>query len=367
MSEPKLFTAGALGDIEIANRVVMAPLTRNRARPGADAPYEIHAEYYAQRASAGLLITEASQIMPEGKGYAWTPGIHSEEQIAGWKKVTEAVHARGGKIVIQLWHVGRISHVDLQPDGKAPVAPSAVTAKVKTFLESGGFSETSTPRALEEAEIPGIVAAYAQAAKNAMEAGFDGVEVHAANGYLIDQFLKDGVNQRTDGYGGSIENRTRLLAEVIDAVTAAIPAGRVGVRLSPFSGANDARDSTPQETFSRAIERISGKGLAYLHVVEGQTGGPRELPEGADLDALRAKFDGAWMVNNGYDRAMAIAAVDKGEADAVAFGKAFISNPDLVTRLHEGAPLNEWDQSTFYGGTEKGYTDYPTLADDKAA
>lgn len=362
-----LFTPTRLGDIEIANRVIMAPLTRNRAKPGSDAVHALQAEYYAQRAGAGLIITEATQISPQGKGYAHTPGIYSDAQIAGWRAVTEAVHARGGKIVAQIWHVGRISHTDFH-DGAAPVSASAVKADVKTFLEDGeGFVETSEPRALEMSEIPGILADYAQAAKNAIAAGFDGVEIHAANGYLIDQFMKDGVNKRTDAYGGSIENRTRLLEEVVDAVAGAIGAGKVGVRLSPFSGANDALDSTPQQTFSHAVRRIGSKGLAFLHIVEGQTGGSRDLPDGADLDALRALFDGAWLVNNGYDRAMALEAAASGEVDGVVFGRPFIANPDLVRRLKEDAPLNEPDRATMYGGDAKGYTDYPTLDEAKAA
>ncbi|WP_153769716.1 alkene reductase [Labrenzia sp. CE80] len=361
MSELKLFSPLRAGEIELKNRIVLAPLTRNRARAEDDAPYEIHADYYGQRASAGLLVTEASQISPQGKGYAWTPGIYSDAQIEGWKKVTDAVHAKGGKIVIQLWHVGRISHPVLQPDGAAPVAPSAIAAQSKSF-DGEQFVDTPEPRALELHEIPAIVEDYRKAAANAMKAGFDGVEVHAANGYLIDQFLRDSSNKREDAYGGSIENRTRFLKEVMDAVTTEIGTGKVGVRISPFSAANDILDSDPMALFSKVIDLFDSYGLAYLHVVEGQTGGPRDLPEGASLAKLYDRFFGPIMGNNGYDRQMAVNAVADGKVDLVAFGRPFISNPDLVERLKADAPLNEWDQSTFYGGGREGYTDYPTLA-----
>ena len=360
MTEPKLFTPATIGDVTLANRVVMAPLTRNRADPATDAPTALNAEHYAQRASAGLLITEASQISPQGKGYAWTPGIHSDEQIAGWKLVTDAVHARGGKIFIQLWHVGRISHPSLQPGGADPVAPSAIAAESKTF-DGTQFVPTPTPRALDAAEIPGIVADYAQAAKNAMKAGFDGVEIHAANGYLIDQFLQTGANKRTDSYGGSLANRLRFLEEVLDAVVGAIGAGRTGIRISPFSPANAISDDKPQETAEAVVAAIAARGLAYIHMVEGSTGANRDLPEEADLPKLRAMFPGAWMVNNLYARAMALEAVESGAADLVAFGRAFISNPDLVARLKADAPLAKANSATFYGGGAEGYTDYPTL------
>ncbi|MEJ8474032.1 alkene reductase [Roseibium algae] len=366
MSQAKLFTPLKVGAVDVKNRIVMAPLTRNRARAEDDAPYEIHAEYYAQRASAGLLITEASQISPEGKGYAWTPGIYSDAQIDGWKKVTDAVHAKGGKIFIQLWHVGRISHPVLQPGGLDPVAPSAIAAASKTF-DGQAFIDTPLPRALELDEIPGIVEDYRKAAANAIKAGFDGVEVHAANGYLIDQFLRDSSNNREDDYGGSIENRTRFLKEVMDAVTAEIGADRVGIRLSPFSAANDISDSDPMALFGHVVDVLNTYGLAYLHFVEGQTGGPRDLPEGTNLESLYGRFFGPTMGNNGYDRQLAINAVNDATVDLVAFGKPFISNPDLVERLKADAPLNEWDQATFYGGGREGYTDYPTLADSKAA
>ncbi len=358
-----LFTPVALGDIQLANRVVMAPLTRNRADPDTHAPHDLHVTYYSQRASAGLIVTEGSQISPEGKGYAWTPGIYSPEQIAGWKKVTDAVHAKGGKIVVQLWHVGRVSHTSLL-DGADPVAPSAIGAGGRTF-DGKGFVETSVPRALEEDEIARVVEDYRKAAMAADAAGFDGVEIHGANGYLIDQFLRDGANKRTDGYGGSIENRTRFLFEVLDAVTGVLGGGRTGLRLSPFSNANGLTDSDPMPLFTHAVKGLNRFGLAFLHLVEGQTGGTRELPEGCSIDALRALFDGPYIANNGYDREMAIEAVATGKADAVAFGKLFISNPDLVERLHRDAPLAEGNSATYYGGGAEGYTDYPALEDAK--
>ncbi|MBS0512465.1 MAG: alkene reductase [Proteobacteria bacterium] len=366
-----LFDPIDTGELHLANRIAMAPLTRNRA-PNA-IPQPITATYYAQRASAGLLITEATAISQQGQGYADVPGLYAPEQIAGWKRVTEAVHAAGGKIVTQLWHVGRVSHTSLQPGGGAPVAPSAITAKTKTYIidadGNGSFVPTSEPRALELAEIPGIVADYRRAARAAMEAGFDGVEVHAANGYLIDQFLRSGSNQRTDAYGGSIENRARLLVEVMQAIVDEIGAGRTAIRISPVTPANDASDPNPQPLFNYVVEQLARWPLAYVHVVEGQTGGARDYQQGDapfDYTALRvayAKAGGkaAWMLNNAYDREMAETTVASGRADMIAFGKAFIANPDLVRRLREKAPLNPWDTTTFYGGGEKGYVDYPTL------
>ena len=362
-----LFDPIQAGDIALANRIVMAPLTRNRA-PGA-VPTPLMATYYTQRASAGLLITEATAISHQGQGYADVPGLYAPEQVAGWKAVTASVHAAGGKIVTQLWHVGRVSHTELQPGGGAPVAPSALTAKTKTvLLKDGGavFVDTSEPRALRLDELPGIVDDYRRAALAAIEAGFDGVEVHAANGYLLDQFLKTGANQRTDAYGGSIENRARLLVEVMQAVTTAIGGGRVGIRLSPVTPANDIVDADPQPLFDHVVRQLAPLGLAYVHVIEGATGGPRELPDRPfDYAALKAAYraaggTGAWMINNGYDLPLAQQAL-AGGADLVAFGKAYIANPDLVARLKAGGPFNEPDKMTFYGGGEKGYTDYPTL------
>ena len=356
---PTLFDSFKLGDITLANRIVMAPLTRNRAIAGF-VPNPLAADYYAQRASAGLIISEATQISQQGQGYQDTPGIYSDAQVEGWKAVTAAVHAKGGRIFAQLWHVGRVSHVDLQPNGGAPVAPSAIVAKTKTFVNNG-FSETSAPRALDSAELPGIVADYRRAAANAIRAGFDGVEVHAANGYLLDQFLRDGANHRTDAYGGSIENRTRLLLEVMDAVIAEIGAGRTGIRLSPVTPANDLADSDPQALFNHVVEQLETRHPVYIHVIEGATGGPRDVAPDFSFAELRRRYTGPWMVNNGYDLDLARSVVADGNADLVAFGRPFISNPDLVARLRQGAPLAPIDQATLYGGGAKGYTDYPAL------
>lgn len=357
----KLFTPLEAGALKLRNRVVMAPLTRNRAVPDGEVPSPLAPEYYGQRAGFGLIVSEGTQVSQQGQGYAWTPGMISAAQVAGWRPVTEAVHAKGGSIVAQIWHVGRVSHTSLQPGGGAPVGPSALRAESRTF-DGKEFVPTSEPRALAVEEIPGIVADYATAARNAREAGFDGVEIHGANGYLIDQFMRPSANVRTDGYGGSVENRTRFLVEVVEAVASAIGAGRVGLRLSPFSPANGVVvDETAPEIFARAIERIAPVGLAYLHMVEGATGGSRDLPPGASIEALRALFPGVYIANNGYDREMAIEAVESGRADAVAFGKLAIANPDLVERLRRDAALNEADKATFYGGDARGYTDYPTL------
>ena len=355
-----LFTPTRVGDIEVSNRIAMAPLTRNRAE-GDRVPSPLAVTYYGQRASAGLIIAEATQVSPLGQGYLDTPGIYSEAQIAAWKHVTDEVHARGGRIVLQLWHVGRISHVSLLPEGEVPVAPSALRAQAKTFIQ-GGFADVSEPRALALDEIPGVVEEFRTAARNAMRAGFDGVEVHAANGYLIDQFLRDGSNTRQDAYGGSIENRTRLLHEVVAAVAEAIGAGRTGVRLSPVTPANDAHDSNPQPLFERAVERLASiDGLAFVHVIEGATGGDRENIA-FDYDALRSRFRGTWIVNNGYDKDSAVAAIDSGHAELVAFGRPFIANPDLVKRLKRDLPLAQMDADTLYGGGAKGYIDYPTAS-----
>lgn len=354
-----LFEPLKLGPLSIPNRIVMAPLTRSRADHQTLAPRQMNADYYGQRASAGLIIAEATQIMPEGQGYAWTPGIYSDAQIAGWKLVTDAVHAKGGRIVLQLWHVGRISHPDLQPGGKLPVAPSAIKPEGQAFTETG-FKPHETPRALKTDEMPEIVAQYGRAAANAKAAGFDGVEVHGANGYLIDQFLRDSTNKRTDRYGGSVENRARFLLEAVDAAAKAIGADRVGVRLSPLSPFNDISDSNPEPLFTYAVEQLSARGIAYLHVIEGETQGNRAPEGGFDLGKLRKAFRGVYIGNNNYDAALAAERVSKGEVDLVAFGRPFIANPDLVERIREGAPLAEPDKATFYGGAEKGYSDYPT-------
>ncbi|MGX5736053.1 alkene reductase [Bosea thiooxidans] len=363
-AKPKLFTPFRLGDIELKNRVVMAPLTRNRATRGTDAPNDLNVEYYRQRAGAGLIVTEGTQISPQGQGYVWTPGMYSEAQIAGWRKITDAVHAEGGKIIAQLWHVGRVSHVSLQPGQGAPVAPSPLQAKTKTYIESG-FTEVSAPRELALTEIPAIIADFVQAAENAKAAGFDGVEIHGAHGYLIDQFLRDDSNKRTDAYGGPIENRVRFALEVVEAVAKVFGRSRVGIRISPVSPANDARDSDPQALFTHLVTRLNDTGIAFIHVVEGATREARDyLP--FDYKALRRAFKGAYIANNSFDRALAIGTIENGNADAVAFGRLFIANPDLVERLERNAPLNEPDVATFYGGDAKGYTDYPFLAE-KAA
>jgi N-ethylmaleimide reductase len=362
-----LFEPTTAGSLRLSNRIVMAPLTRNRA-PGA-VPTPLMATYYAQRASAGLLITEATAISHQGQGYADVPGLYAPEQIEGWKRVTKAVHDAGGKIVVQLWHVGRVSHTELQPHGGAPVAPSAIRAKTKTVLIKEGvptFVETSEPRALALGELPGIVDDYRRAALAAIEAGFDGVEIHAANGYLIDQFLKTGSNQRDDAYGGSIENRARLLLEVTQAVVSAVGGDRTGIRLSPVTPANDALDADPQPLFELVMRQLAGMDLAYVHFIEGATGGPRVIADRpfdyADLQKTYRTAGGraAWMVNNGYDLALAEKSLNEG-ADLVAFGRLFIANPDLVERLQKRGPYNEPDRNTFYGGGEKGYTDYPAL------
>jgi len=359
-SHDALFEPVQVGALRLSNRIVMAPLTRNRA--AADlSPGSLAAEYYAQRASAGLIIAEATQISPDAQGYSGTPGCYTDPQIAGWRKVTDAVHSAGGVIVVQLWHTGRISEARFQSHGAAPVGPSAIRAETKTFIAGEGFVQCSTPRALELTEIPAIVADFKRASMRALDAGFDGVELHAAHGYLLDAFLRDGTNHRTDAYGGSLENRTRLLAEVTQACVKAIGADRLGVRISPVSTAGDSHDSDPQALFDHVVDRLSPLGLAYVHVVEGETGGARNsIP--FDYAALRDRFDGVWMVNNGYDRKMAVEAVESGRADLVSFGRLFLANPDLVARLKRDARLNSlMDASTLYGGGAHGYTDYPTL------
>ena len=369
-----LFSPTRAGAIDLATRIVMAPLTRNRA-PGAT-PTPLMAEYYAQRANpdtgAGLIISEATAISPQGQGYADVPGLYGTEQLDGWKKVTQAVHAQGGKIVCQLWHVGRVSHHILQPGNADPVAPSAIRAEAKTYVFNeqgqGHFTPVSAPRALHRHEIPQIVHDYAAAARNAVKsAGFDGVEIHGANGYLLDQFLKTGANQRTDDYGGKIENRARLMLEVTRAVIDAVGHDRVGIRLSPVTPANGIDDAEPQPLFDYLIRQLAPLGLAYIHVIEGATGGPREVPgRPYDYAAMEAAYRqaggrGAWMVNNGYDPVLAEDAVASGRADLVAFGKAFISMPDLAARIRHGGPYQGLDKATMYGGGAQGYTDYPTL------
>jgi len=358
-----LFDPLQIGDIALANRVVMAPLTRDRAAAGR-VPTALNATYYEQRADpvtgAGLIISEGTQVGPLGQGYLDTPGIYSPEQVAGWKLVTDAVHRKGGKIVAQIWHVGRISHTSLLPAGEAPVSSTAKIADAKTFTPTG-FDPVSAPRALTTAEVPAVIAQFRQAARNAVDAGFDGIEVHGANGYLVEQFLRDSVNDRTDQYGGSIENRARFLIELMTAVCAEIGPGRVGLRLSPVTPANDiGQDSNPTALFTHVVKELSKLRFAFIHIVEGSTGGARDFAP-FDYDALRKLWSGAWIVNNGYTRDMALQAVASGRADAVAFGKFFISNPDLTRRLREDRELAPLNPQTMYGGGAEGYTDYPAL------
>src|SRR5580704_5181589 len=361
MSQPtKLLEPYKLGPITLPNRFVMAPLTRNRAVAGL-VPNPLAIEYYGQRASAGLLVTEASQVSHQGQGYQDTPGIYSKEQVAGWRKVTNRVHERGGRIFIQLWHVGRVSHTSLQPNGGAPVAPSALRAKGKTFVNNT-FTEISEPRALALEEIPGIIEGFRRGAANALEAGFDGVEIHGANGYLLDQFAKDGANKRTDAYGGSIENRAKLMLEISRVVAAEAGPEKTGIRISPVTPANDVSDSNPQPLFDHIVEGLNALKLTYIHVIEGATGGPRDIAP-FDYGSLRKRFKGSYIANNGYDFDLATKVLAANEADLIAFGKPFLANPDLVERLKRGAALNTPDKATFYGGGAKGYTDYPVLGD----
>jgi len=355
-----LFDPVALGTYTLSNRIVMAPLTRSRA-DDAGVPGELQATYYSQRASAGLIVTEATNISAQGKGYIRTPGIWTKEQVAGWKLTTKAVHDKGGRIFLQLWHVGRISHPDLQPGGALPVAPSAVAPENQQAFTYEGFKPVPTPRALETNEIPGIVADYAHAAQCAMDAGFDGVEIHSANGYLLQQFLSDKTNKRTDRYGGGIANRTRLVVEVVEAVTRVWGGDRVGIRLSPLTKFADIGDSNPEPVYLSLIEQINPFGLAYIHVVEGDTGGERHPAGGFDLQKLRRAFNGLYIANNNYDLELALEARAKNLADLICFGRPFISNPDLVERLRANAPLAAPDPNTFYAGDAKGYIDYPAL------
>ena len=354
-----LFSPVQIGAITMANRIVMAPVTRSRYEEDG-VPGELHATYYAQRATAGLIVAEATNISAQGRGYAATPGIWSEAQVAGWRTVTDAVHAAGGKIVCQLWHVGRFSSVELQPNGEAPVAPSAIQAEGNTYT-ANGFVPVSMPRALETDEIPGIIEQYKHAAENARRAGFDGVEVHSANSYLLDQFLRDSTNQRTDPYGGSIENRARLTLEVTQAIVDIWGNDRVGIRLSPVTpdAGNTPPDSNVMALHGYLIQQLNRFDLAYLHFVEGATATSREVPEGVDMDALSAQFNGPFIGNNNYDLDMAIERRAQGKIDAVAFGRLFISNPDLVARLRHGAELTIAPRESYYGGGAKGYTDWP--------
>lgn len=364
-----LFEPFVLGAVTLPNRVLMAPLTRSRAKQPGDVPNGMNTEYYRQRAGAGLIISEATQISPQGKGYAFTPGIHSEAQINAWRRVTKAVHEEGGRIILQLWHVGRISHPDLQPDGNVPVAPSAIKPKgAKTYINAdSGMIEIPTPRALTIEEIPDIVEQFRQGAQNAKHAGFDGVEVHAANGYLLDQFLKSGSNHRDDTYGGSLENRLRLPLEVVEAVVDVWGAERVGVRVSPTGSFNAMEDVDPVATFGTFASRLDTLGVAFIEVVEDSfqgnhaSGRPDKV-----IEAIQKGFSRTYIGNGGYTADEARERIAAGKADLVTFGRPFIANPDLPERFRLGAPLNEWDDSTFYGGDERGYIDYPSLAEQPA-
>ena len=353
MSVDNLFEPITVGNLTLKNRMVMAPMTRNRAAEG-NIPQAMNAEYYRQRASAGLIISEASQVSPEGVGYPGTPGIYNDEQVAGWQKVTDAVHDDGGYIYLQLWYCGRISHPDLLPDKQTPVAPSAIKPEGEaiTFAGMKAFVE---PRALEINEIQNIVAQYKHAAQMAKQAGFDGVEIHAANGYLLDQFLRDGSNKRNDIYGGNEENRMRFLNQVIDAVLEIWESNNVGIRLTPENSFNSMSDSNPQAHFNYFITQLNRRNLAYLHILEGDM---MSAARNVDYRALRDAYKGIYVANNGYDKDRAIAAITNGDCDLVAIGVPFLANPDLVHRYKNNLPLNEADQNTFYGGDETGYTDY---------
>ena len=371
MNFPSLFSPLQVGPYRLNHRVVMAPLTRMRAERSSRAPRPLNAEYYAQRATpGGLIIAEASPVMATGFGNAGVPGIYSDAQIAGWRGVVDAVHAKGGLIFLQLWHVGRASHSSYQPGGVLPVAPSAVpiSAELKTITADGKPAFYETPRALETAEVAGIVEAFRQAAGNAMKAGFDGVEVHGANGYLIEQFLQSRSNLRTDQYGGGIENRARLLMEITQAVIGVWGANRVGVRLSPYGIANDSGEADPMPLYTHVVEGLNPLGLAYLHFIEPRSSGAgraevnhQNVPSAMVL--FRPIWKGVLITAGGFTGETAEAAIAEGHADAVAFGRIFISNPDLPRRLSEGFPLTPYSRATFYGGEEKGYTDYPAYGE----
>jgi len=361
-----IFDSLKIGDLTLKNRFVMAPLTRMRSQQPGNIPHELNAKYYAQRATAGLIISEATQVSQTGQGYPATPGIYSADQVNGWKLVTDAVHEKEGKIFLQLWHVGRISHKSHQPNNELPIAPSAIKPSGGTYSKDWKQVAFETPRALENSEIPTIIEEFKQGAKNAKEAGFDGVEVHGANGYLLDQFLQDGSNTRNDNYGGSIENRARLLLEVVDEAISVWGANRVGVRLSPYGTFNDMKDSDPVALFSYVLEELEKRKVAYVHLIE-----PRATSAGGDdkinkeavniAEIFRKSFKGVLISAGGYSPETAKEAVESGLSDAVAFGRLYISNPDLVRRVEEEKELNKYDRATFYGGAEKGYTDYNFL------
>ena len=360
-----MFTPIKLGSIELKNRLVMAPLTRMRAIDG-DVPNPLAKTYYAQRASAGLIISEATQISPIGKGYPATPGIYSPEQTAAWKEIVSAVHAKGGKMVAQLWHVGRISHSSLHPEQGLPEAPSAIAPTGQTYGADWKLHDYETPKAMTAEDIARLLIDFELAAANAKAAGFDGVEIHSANGYLLDQFLQDKTNHRTDGYGGSIENRLRLLGEVIESVAKIYPSDCIGVRLSPYGSFNDMADSDPIALFNAVIQKLNGYHLSYVHMIEPRStsaGGNDKVNAEAPItsEIFRAAYQGKFISAGGYDQAMGEAVLEAGLADAVAYGRLYISNPDLAERFQQGAALNAYDRASFYGGAEVGYTDYPTL------
>jgi N-ethylmaleimide reductase len=359
MSQTNLFTPIKLGPYTLKNRAVMAPLTRNRSSE-TYVPQDLNVTYYKQRATAGLIITEGSQISPQGLGYPLTPGIYNDDQISGWKKITDAVHEEGGHIFLQLWHVGRISHPSLQIDEQLPVAPSAIKPDGDAFTYTG-LQPFVEPHALTSEEISDIIDDYTRAAENALAAGFNGVEVHAANGYLIDQFLRDGSNHRNDEFGGSLENRTRFLMQVLDTVTNVWGSDRVGVRLSPLNSFNTMSDSNPEALFSYVVEQLNTYNLAYLHVVEGSIMTAIDEATAFDVKLLSKIYQGNYIANSGYTKQIANEAIQAGHADLISFGVDFLANPDLVERLQHDKPLNVADQETFYGGDEKGYTDYPFL------
>jgi N-ethylmaleimide reductase len=359
-----LFDPVQLGDIHLANRIVMAPLTRDRADPDR-VPTALMAQYYTQRATAGLLISEATQVSPMGQGYADTPGLYDDAQVAAWRVVTDAVHAAGGRMVVQLWHVGRISHTSVLPAGEVPVSSTATPSGSRTLVRQAdgtlGMADCTPPRALRTEELPGVVDSYRQAARRAIAAGFDGVEIHGANGYLLEQFIRDTINDRTDAYGGDIAGRTRLVREVMSAVAEEIGAGRTGIRLSPVTPANGAgQDSDAQSTYGAIAAHARSLGLAFMEVVEGATGGARDIAP-FDYAALKAAFGGPWIVNNGYTRQVAMDVVAQGGADAVAFGRPFIGNPDLVQRIRDDLPWATYNRANCYGGGAEGYTDYPVF------
>jgi N-ethylmaleimide reductase len=360
-----MFTPVNLGSIQLKNRLVMAPLTRMRAVAG-DVPNPLAKTYYAQRASAGLIITEATQISHLGKGYPGTPGIYSPEQTAAWKEIVEAVHAKGGSIVAQLWHVGRISHSSLHPEQGHPEAPSAITPTGQTYGADWKLHDYETPHAMSLDDIARLLKEYELAAQNAKVAGFDGIEIHSANGYLLDQFLQDKTNRRSDQYGGSVENRMRLLAEVIETVCKVFSSDRVGVRLSPYGTFNDIGDSDPIGLFTAVIQKLNTYHLAYVHMIEPRSssaGGGDQVNEGAPItsELFRAAYQGKFITAGGYDQTLGEKVLEEGLADAVAYGRIYISNPDLVERFQQNALLNPYNRATFYGGEELGYTDYPTL------